>query len=101
MAIEIPEFRQDYAIEQDEYGYPRAYLALRHPVTGEVSLMHFRDRNAHNKIIEELIRGFAPANAFELHLATAIAEDTCRLNRLRAIEDNYMTDSISDFNEYN
>jgi hypothetical protein len=61
---------------------------LRHGLTGQISLLPTEDREAHDKLCNELIESFQPATPMERQLAQSIAEDNWRLNRIRAIEDN-------------
>src|SRR5579862_2967479 len=61
---------------------------LRHGLTGHVSLLPGEDRQAHDAFCNELIDSFAPETPMERQLAQAIGEDSWRLNRARAIENN-------------
>jgi hypothetical protein len=65
-----------------------AQNALRHGLTGQVTIMSDDDRIAHDLFIDEYMAVLAPDNAVERQLAQSIAEDNWRLNRARAIEDN-------------
>lgn len=62
--------------------------ALRHGLTGQVTLMPEEDREAFNTFCAEISAGFHPENAFERQLAHSVAEDTWRLSRARALETN-------------
>ena len=62
--------------------------ALRHGLTGQVTLMPEEDRAAFNSFCIEIAASLHPDNAFEHQLAHSIAEDTWRLNRARALENN-------------
>jgi hypothetical protein len=61
---------------------------LRHGLTGQISLLPTEDREAHDTFCNELIESFYPETPMERQLANSIAEDSWRLNRVRAIEDN-------------
>ena len=58
---------------------------LKHGLTGQMTLMPWEDRAAHDKFCKELIDEFAPEGKEETLLANSIAEDHWRLNRIRAI----------------
>src|SRR5579883_3029570 len=62
--------------------------ALRHGITGQVSIMNEEDRVAHDKFVQELIAGLKPEGAVELQFASVIAEDFWRLQRIRAVEND-------------
>jgi len=64
--------------------------ALRHGITGQVSIMNEEDRGAHDKFVQELIAGLKPEGAVELQFASAIAEDFWRLQRIRAVENDML-----------
>ena len=61
---------------------------LRHGLTGQISLLPTEDREAHDAFCNELIDSFRPDTPMEHQLAHSIAEDSWRLNRARAIENN-------------
>jgi len=61
---------------------------LRHGLTGHISLLPAEDREAHDAFCNELIDSFNPQTPMETQLAHAVAEDSWRLNRARAIENN-------------
>ncbi len=61
---------------------------LRHGLTGHISLLPTEDREAHDAFCNELIDSFNPETPMERQLAQSIAEDSWRLNRARAIENN-------------
>ncbi len=61
---------------------------LRHGLTGQISLLPTEDREAHDTFCNELIESFNPETPMEHQLANSIAEDSWRLNRARAIENN-------------
>ena len=61
---------------------------LRHGLTGHISLLPTEDGEAHDAFCNELIDSFTPETPMESQLAQSIAEDSWRLNRARAIENN-------------
>jgi hypothetical protein len=61
---------------------------LRHGLTGQISLLPTEDREAHDAFCNELIESFSAETPMELQLAQSIAEDSWRLNRARALENN-------------
>jgi len=61
---------------------------LRHGLTGQISLLPTEDRAAHDAFCDELIDGFNPETPIERQLAQSVAEDSWRLNRACAIENN-------------
>jgi hypothetical protein len=72
-----------------EEGKKRSSLnALRHGLTGQVSLMTDDDRAAHGAFSKGIIDDLKPVGAMELQLAQRIATDSWRINRLAAFEDN-------------
>ena len=62
--------------------------ALRHGLTGQVTVLNDEDRRAHADFCSRIIDGFQPATPIERQLAVLVAEDNWRLNRIRAIENN-------------
>ena len=64
--------------------------ALRHGITGQVSIMTVEDRAAHDKFVQELIESLQPEGAVELQFASVIAEDFWRLQRIRAVENDML-----------
>src|SRR6202453_1912179 len=62
--------------------------ALRHGLTGQVTLMPDEDRVAHDNFCAAIVANLAPDGALEIQLAQAIAEDNWRANRGRAVETN-------------
>ena len=61
---------------------------LRHGLTGQISLLPTEDRAAHDAFCSELIGDFQPETPMERQLAQSVAEDSWRLNRACAIENN-------------
>ena len=64
--------------------------ALRHGITGQVSIMTVEDRATHDKFVQDLIDGLQPEGAVELQFASVIAEDFWRLQRIRAVENDML-----------
>ena len=62
---------------------------LRHGLTGQTVVMPYEDREAYDGFCaREMIAAFEPANEAERELATSIANDSWRLSRARAMEEN-------------
>jgi hypothetical protein len=70
--------------------------AVRHGLTGHVAVLATEDIAAHQAFCTELIDEMAPANAMELNLAQAIAQDLWRLNRVHAIENNMFAVGVTE-----
>ena len=62
--------------------------ALRHGLTGHVTLMPDEDRTAHDNFCAAIIADLAPEGAVETQFAQALAEDNWRMHRGRAMETN-------------
>jgi hypothetical protein len=74
-----------------EEGKTRTSLnALRHGLTGQVTLMPEEDRAAFTKFCAAIVQSLNPSNALQRQVAQSIAEDNWRLNRMRAMEDNIL-----------
>jgi hypothetical protein len=71
--------------------------ALRHGITGQVSIMTVEDRAAHDKFVQELIESLRPEGALEVQFASVIAEDFWRLQRIRAVENDML--ALGNFSE--
>jgi len=71
--------------------------ALRHGITGQVSITTVEDRAAHDKFVQELIDRFQPDDPLELQFASLIAEDFWRLQRIRAVENDIL--ALGNFSE--
>jgi hypothetical protein len=71
--------------------------ALRHGITGQVSILTTEDRAAHDKFVQELIDRLQPEGAVELQFASVIAEDFWRLQRIRAVENDIL--ALGNFSE--
>jgi hypothetical protein len=61
---------------------------LRHGLTGHISLLPTEDREAHDAFCNELSDSLNPETPLERQFALSVAEDSWRLNRARAIENN-------------
>lgn len=61
---------------------------LRHGLTGQISLLPTEDRAAHDAFCNELSDSLKPETPMERQFALSVAEDSWRLNRARAIENN-------------
>jgi hypothetical protein len=62
--------------------------AWRHGITSQVNVLPEPDRVAFKAFCEEMTASFHPATPIERQLAQSISEDSWRLNRTRAIENN-------------
>lgn len=70
--------------------------ALRDGLTGQITTLSDADRVIFNALKAELIVGFNPQTPLENKLAQAIAWDTWRLDRLRAVEINMFAEGLVD-----
>src|SRR5579862_439171 len=61
---------------------------LRHGLTGQINILPTEDREAHDGFCAELSDSLNPETPMERQLALSVAEDSWRLNRARAIENN-------------
>jgi hypothetical protein len=61
---------------------------LRHGLTGQINILPTEDREAHDAFCNELSDSLKPETPMEHQLAQSVAEDSWRLNRARAIENN-------------
>src|SRR5579862_5506584 len=61
---------------------------LRHGLTGQINLLPTEDREAHDAFCDELSESLNPETPMERQFALSVAEDSWRLNRARAIENN-------------
>ena len=61
---------------------------LRHGLTGHMNILPTEDREAHDTFCNELHNSLKPETPMEHQFAHAVAEDSWRLNRARAIENN-------------
>ena len=60
----------------------------RDPITGHAVLMTETDAESHRKFNAEYIAALKPDGMVEIQLAQRLAQDTWRINRLHAIEEN-------------
>ena len=60
----------------------------RNPVTGQAVLMIEADADAHRKFIAEFVASLKPDGMIEIQLAQRLAQDTWRINRIQAVEEN-------------
>jgi hypothetical protein len=61
---------------------------LRHGLTGQINILPTEDREAHDAFCNELSNSLKPETPMEHQFAQSVAEDSWRLNRARAIENN-------------
>ena len=60
----------------------------RSPVTGQAVLMTETDADSHRRFLAEYVAALKPDGMIEIHLAQRLAQDTWRINRIHAIEEN-------------
>ena len=63
-------------------------MGRRNPVTGQATLMTETDADTHRRFIVEFVAGLKPEGTLEIQLAQRLAQDTWRINRIHAIEEN-------------
>ena len=63
-------------------------MGRRNPVTGQAVLMTESDAETHRKFIAEFVASLKPDGMLEIQLAQRLAQDTWRINRIQAIEEN-------------
>ena len=63
-------------------------MGRRNPVTGQATLMTETDADTHRRFIAEFVAGLKPDGTLEIQLAQRLAQDTWRINRIHAIEEN-------------
>jgi hypothetical protein len=69
-------------------GKKRASLnALRHGLTGQVTIMTEEERGPHTAFTMAIVRKYAPKGPVETQYAQLIAQDHWRLNRIVAVEE--------------
>src|SRR5580700_8143500 len=61
---------------------------LRHGLTGQINILPTEDREAHDAFCNDLTNSLKPETPMEQQFAQSVAEDSWRLNRVRAIENN-------------
>jgi hypothetical protein len=60
----------------------------RNPVTGQAVLMTETDADSHRRFIAEYVASLKPDGMVEIQLAQRLAQDTWRINRIHAVEEN-------------
>jgi hypothetical protein len=60
----------------------------RHGLTGQINILPTEDREAHDAFCYQLTDSLEPETPMEHQFALSVAEDSWRLNRARAIENN-------------
>jgi cyclopropane fatty-acyl-phospholipid synthase-like methyltransferase len=63
-------------------------MGRRNPVTGQSVLMIETDAESHRKFIAEYVAALKPDGMVEIQLAQRLAQDTWRINRIHAVEEN-------------
>jgi hypothetical protein len=63
-------------------------LGRRDPTTGQSVLRTESDADTHRRFIAEYVAGLKPDGMIEIQLAQRLAQDTWRINRIHAVEEN-------------
>ena len=63
-------------------------MGRRDPVTGQSVLRTESDADSHRKFIAEFVASLKPDGMLEIQLAQRLAQDTWRINRIHAVEEN-------------
>jgi hypothetical protein len=63
-------------------------MGRRDPITGHAVLMTETDADSHRKFIGEYVASLKPDGMVEIQLARRLAQDTWRINRIHAVEEN-------------
>ncbi len=63
---------------------------LRHGLTGQITILPSEDREAHDAFVNWLIEDLNPEAPMEEQLASSIAEDSWRLNRVCALDRQHL-----------
>jgi hypothetical protein len=63
-------------------------MGRRDPVTGQSVLRTETDAETHRRFITEFVASFKPDGMLEIQLAQRLAQDTWRINRIHAVEEN-------------
>jgi hypothetical protein len=63
-------------------------MGRRDPVTGQSVLRTESDAESHRKFIAEFVASLKPDGMLEIQLAQRLAQDTWRINRIHAVEEN-------------
>ena len=67
---------------------PSVLQGRRDPTTGQSVLRTESDAETHRRFIAEFVASFKPDGMLEIQLAQRLAQDTWRINRIHAIEEN-------------
>ena len=63
-------------------------MGRRDPVTGQSVLRTETDADTHRRFIAEFVASLKPDGMLEIQLAQRLAQDTWRINRIQAVEEN-------------
>ena len=63
-------------------------MGRRDPTTGQSVLRTESDADSHRRFIAEYVAAFKPDGMIEIQLAQRLAQDTWRINRIHAVEEN-------------
>ena len=63
-------------------------MGRRDPATGQSVLRTESDADSHRRFIAEYVATFKPDGMIEIQLAQRLAQDTWRINRIHAVEEN-------------
>jgi hypothetical protein len=63
-------------------------MGRRDPVTGQSVLRTETDADTHRRFIAEFVSSLKPDGTLEIQLAQRLAQDTWRINRIHAVEEN-------------
>ena len=63
-------------------------MGRRDPVTGQSVLRTESDADSHRRFIAEFVASLKPDGMLEIQLAQRLAQDTWRINRIQAVEEN-------------
>jgi hypothetical protein len=63
-------------------------MGRRDPATGQSVLRTETDAESHRKFIAEFVASLKPDGMVEIQLAQRLAQDTWRINRIQAVEEN-------------
>ena len=63
-------------------------MGRRDPATGQSVLRTETDAESHRKFIAEFVASLKPDGMIEIQLARRLAQDTWRINRIQAVEEN-------------
>jgi len=72
-----------------------SHNSVRHGFTGKINLLTPENREAHDKFCSELIDSLLPETPMEKQFAHSIAEDSWRINGLRAAENNILAEAAA------